>query len=115
MRELTAALVERYTHFPDLQAYLDGYSVAGRRLAELNVPATIVTAADDPVIPLADFRQLELPPTVELLITPSGGHCGFIRDVTLGSWIAEFIVDRIERARGATESPHGIKQEIERC
>ncbi len=98
MRDLTAALVERYTEFPGLSAYLNGYSVAGERLAALQVPTTIVTAKDDPLIPLADFLELELPSCAELWLSPFGGHCGFIRDSRLESWAAEFILERFEAA-----------------
>lgn len=98
MRDLTEALVRRYTEFPGLEAYLDGYSVAGERLAGIEVPTTIVTAGDDPVIPLADFLELKLPPGAELNVSPLGGHCGFIGDPRLRSWAAEFIVERFDQA-----------------
>ena len=48
MRELTTELITRYTDFGSLEAYLDGYSIHGDRLAPLAVPATILTSADDP-------------------------------------------------------------------
>ncbi len=107
LRELTRRLVERHTAFGTLENYLDGYSIAGDRLAGLAVPATILTAADDPVIPVAEFRELTLPPTAELTIVPHGGHCGFIRDFSLRSWAEDFLLARLERllALGAPSSP----------
>ncbi len=110
IRELTAALVQRYTDFAGLDAYLDGYSVAGTRLSGLQIPATIVTAKDDPVIPLADFLELRLPPAAELVVTTHGGHCGFIRDLRLTSWIVEFIVHRFERALNGAGPPIGSNE-----
>ena len=100
LRELTAWLVERYTDFGHVDAYLDGYSIARDRLAGLRTPATIVAAADDPVIPVADFHELMLPPQVELVVTDHGGHCGFIEDWRLSSWIARFIRRRFDAALG---------------
>jgi len=97
MRELTRSMVLRHTDFGSLDNYLEGYSIAGDRLATLAVPATILTAADDPVIPVAEFHQLRLAPTTELTIVPHGGHCGFIRDLSLRSWAEDFIVARLER------------------
>lgn len=91
LRGLTRWLVERYTDFGSLDNYLDGYSIAGDRLKTLDVPATILTAADDPVIPLSDFKALELSPMAELDIAPYGGHCGFIRDFRLRSWIEDYM------------------------
>ena len=97
MRELTRNMVLRHTDFGTLENYLDGYSVAGDTLAALTVPATILTAADDPVIPVAEFRELKLAPETELTIVPHGGHCGFIRDLSLRSWSEEFLVARMQR------------------
>ena len=106
MRELTRSMVKRHTDFGTLENYLDGYSIAGATLAQLRVPATILTAEDDPVIPVADFRDLSLAPDTELVITPHGGHCGFIRNLGLRSWAEDFIIERIN-ARLATPSAGG--------
>jgi uncharacterized protein len=101
LRGLTRSLVLRHTDFGSLENYLDGYSIAGAALASLRVPATILTAADDPVIPVADFRALELSPLVELDIAPHGGHCGFIRDFSLRTFTEDYIAERM-LARAAT-------------
>ncbi|HZP67020.1 MAG TPA: alpha/beta fold hydrolase [Rudaea sp.] len=97
MRELTRSMVLRHTDFGSLENYLDGYSIAGETLAKLAIPATILTAADDPVIPVAEFRELALAPGTELKIVPHGGHCGFIVDLSLRSWAEDFLVARLER------------------
>ncbi|UXI68309.1 YheT family hydrolase [Tahibacter amnicola] len=91
MRELTATMVERHTDFGSLDAYLNGYSIAGDRLADLSVPTTILTAADDPIIPVEGFHDLKLSASTELEIAPAGGHCGFIRDFSLRSWTEDYI------------------------
>ena len=95
LRGLTRSLVLRHTDFGSLENYLDGYSIAGDALASLSVPATILTSADDPVIPIEDFRALKLPPNVELDIAAHGGHCGFIRDLSLQSFIDGYIAERM--------------------
>jgi len=95
LRELTRALVLRHTDFGSLENYLDGYSIAGDTLAALRVPATILTAADDPIIPVDDFRMLKLPPQVELEIAERGGHCGFIGDLSLRSFTEDYIAQRM--------------------
>jgi len=100
LRELTRKLVLRHTDFGTLENYLDGYSVAGEALRDLTIPTTILTAADDPVIPVADFRALQLAPTTELTIAEHGGHCGFIRDWRLRSWAEDFLVERLQRIVG---------------
>lgn len=94
LRGLTESLVMRHTDFGSLQAYLDGYSVAGDALAAMQIPATILTARDDPVIPVAAFEQLRLPPNVELDIADYGGHCGFIRGRDMTSFTDDYIAAR---------------------
>lgn len=98
VRGLTRALVDRYTEFDSLDAYLDGYSVAGDRLAGLQVPASILTAADDPVIPVEDFRTLSLPPQVRLSIAPWGGHCGFLAGLRLDGLAEAWVTEQLAEA-----------------
>jgi predicted alpha/beta-fold hydrolase len=100
MRDLTSSLVLRHTDFDSLEAYLDGYSVAGDRLMDLHVPATILTSRDDPVIPIAAFHQLRLPPNIELDIANHGGHCGFIRDFSMTSFTDDYIAARFNAIAG---------------
>lgn len=98
LRDLTARMVAGYTDYPSLEDYFNGYSIAGERLAGLSVPATIVTSNDDPVIPVGDYHGLQLPACAEMILTDHGGHCGFIEDWRLKSWIEDLLVDRLVRA-----------------
>lgn len=103
MRALTEWLVVRHTDFGSLDAYFDGYSIAGDRLAALRVPAHILMAEDDPVIPFEHFRALALPPTASLDVSRHGGHCGFLRGLGLEGyaedWVAERLAPRREHTR----------------
>ncbi|MDT8410642.1 MAG: alpha/beta fold hydrolase [Wenzhouxiangellaceae bacterium] len=92
LADQTRDLVEHYTEFKDLAAYLEGYSVAGDYLAGLEVSTLIVTAADDPIIPISDFENLARPEALELEVWPHGGHCGFLSNWRLESWIEQRIV-----------------------
>jgi predicted alpha/beta-fold hydrolase len=95
---MTSYLINRDDEFESLDDYFDGYSIAGSRLARLGIPATVITAADDPIIPVADFRELELPDCVELDIQDRGGHCGFIENPAAPSWIDRRILAILDRA-----------------
>ena len=97
LRTLTEALVLKHTDFGSLDSYLDGYSVAGDRLAELRVPTSILATCDDPVCPASDLATMTLPSCVEVTLTRHGGHCGFIRDRHLGSWSEDYIAARFAR------------------
>lgn len=96
LRTLTEALVLKHTDFGSLDNYLDGYSLAGGRLAGLRVPVSILATCDDPVCPASDLEAMTLPPCVEVTVTAHGGHCGFIRDWRLGSWAEDFIAGRLK-------------------
>ena len=100
LRGLTRLLVERHTEFGTIDDYLDGYSLAGDRLAALQVPVSILTSVDDPIIPVADFRALALPPSARLDIAPFGGHCGFIQDFSLRGYAEDYVVARINESAG---------------
>lgn len=95
MRELTRWLVERHTDFDSLDDYFDGYSITGDRLAGLRMPADILTAEDDPVIPVADFRALAPSPQLRVEIAPHGGHCGFVENALLDGYGERWVTTRL--------------------
>ena len=98
LRELTRWLVERHTDYESLDHYFDGYAIGGGRLAGLQVPASLLTSADDPVIPVADFHRLQLPANARLEIASHGGHCGFLRNVRLDGYGEDWVVWTLEAA-----------------
>jgi len=104
LRTLTEALVLKHTDFGSLDNYLDGYSVAGDRLAGLRVPTSILATCDDPVCPASDLAMMTLPACVDVTLTRHGGHCGFIRDRHLGSWAEDYIAARLASARKSSVS-----------
>ncbi|MEM1080478.1 MAG: alpha/beta fold hydrolase [Pseudomonadota bacterium] len=95
LSDQTRHLIEAYTDFEDLNSYFDGYAVAGDYLSDLTVSTTIITAEDDPIIPVGDFRHLPSPAAMTLEIWPYGGHCGFIQNWRCDSWIANRIVSEL--------------------
>ncbi|HEX5755388.1 MAG TPA: alpha/beta fold hydrolase, partial [Arenimonas sp.] len=95
LRGLTAWMVRRHTDLPDIEAYFDGYSVAGDRLAGLQVPVSVLAAADDPVIPFAGFGQLRLPPHSRLEVAQFGGHCAFIEGLSLRGFAERWLAGRL--------------------
>jgi predicted alpha/beta-fold hydrolase len=108
LRERTNFLAVRYAGYETGRAYLDGYSVAGDRLADLSVPSLILTAADDPVIPVSDIRALAGNPALEIHVTDHGGHCGFLKNWKFESWSEEVIADRFMAiGDGFNPSPAG--------
>jgi predicted alpha/beta-fold hydrolase len=105
MRPLTQWMVERHTQFGSLDRYFDGYSIAGERLAPLQVPASILMASDDPVIPVEGFHELHLPEGVQLEIAEHGGHCGFLENWRCEGFAERWVADRLDAAVDAFVAP----------
>ena len=98
MRALTRWLVEQYTDLGTLENYFDGYAIARDRLAALQVPASLLTSADDPVIDVADFARLQLPVHATVEVAAHGGHCGFIENARCDGFAERWVADRLEAA-----------------
>jgi hypothetical protein len=93
IRETTAALLERYSDYPSARDYFKAYTLTGEALSGLPLPATLLTAADDPIIPVADFRRLRLPPSARLAVCRHGGHIGFLEGLRLRSRYEQALPD----------------------
>lgn len=98
LRERTHYLATRHAGFESADAYFEGYSIAGHRLAPLEVRSTVLTAADDPVVPVADFEELPRNPALELIISRYGGHCGFLKNWNLESLADDLMLQRFEES-----------------
>lgn len=86
---MTELMLEHYSEFPSLDHYFDGYALTGARLAGLQVPAHMLIALDDPIIPADDLALVTHSPLLEIIRSPIGGHCGF-----MDSWRRESWADR---------------------
>lgn len=70
---------------------------AMRVIDRIRVPTLIITAEDDPFVPVDPFRDPRLMsnPNIELVVTPHGGHCGFVAAAANGGdcyWAEERIL-----------------------
>jgi len=84
---MTEVLVRRFTNFPSLADYLHGYAIVGDSLASLAPRSRIVSAADDPIIPVDDLGRLARSPRLEITCTRFGGHCGFYDGDAGPTWV----------------------------
>lgn len=84
--DMTEAMLRRYSEYESSADYFRHYAVLGNSLAQLAVPVTIITAQDDPIIPVEDFHNLKLAPTTELIIHRHGGHNGFLETLSGRAW-----------------------------
>ncbi|SHE81790.1 hypothetical protein SAMN02745204_01196 [Thermomonas hydrothermalis] len=113
MRPLTAWMVQHATDYPDLAAYFDGYSLAGDRLRALTVPADILMAADDPVVPSEAFPHIAGFANVHLELARHGGHCGFIDRPSMDGYAERWVAARCLAALEASAVESGADSEQE--
>jgi predicted alpha/beta-fold hydrolase len=94
---MTDYLVRKYSDFPDLRSYLHGYAITRGALDSLEVPARIIAADDDPMIPASDLARLPRLPNLAVHQTRYGGHCGFVERLGGISWTAAQVLAELER------------------
>ena len=90
--DLNRDFIPRYTPYKRLDDYFAAYALYGDRLASLAMPATIISAEDDPIIPAADFAAIDPIANLRIELHRYGGHCGFIRDLAAHSWAEDRIL-----------------------
>lgn len=86
IKTMTQIMVERYSDFPTLDAYLNGYSIIGDALAGLTLPSNLLLSLDDPIIPARDLEHLACTPHLQITTIANGGHCGFMDGFNRESW-----------------------------
>ena len=88
--EMTEVYVRNHSPYPDAAAYFKNYTVTPEMMATVNSPVIMLTAADDPIIPVVDFEAFRgLSPQVQVSIQPHGGHVGFIDIFPFRFWTNE--------------------------
>ena len=102
------AFDERYTApHHGFQGASDYYHRASamRVIDRVAIPALIITAEDDPFVPPEPFRDAKVTgnPHITTIITPHGGHCGFVAEANGydGYWAERVVVDFIARTTNA--------------
>jgi len=93
IQAVTDLLLQHYSDFDSAAEYFKAYSLLKDAVKDVSVDTTIITAADDPIIPVEDFYQLELNGRTRLFIHDFGGHNGFIDGFFLKSWYEQQLAD----------------------
>ncbi len=97
--DITARFAEEQTEYGALEPYLAAYTLAPEQIVGAASPLAIITAADDPVIPLGDFRGLDVRGALQAFeVTAHGGHCGFIENLDLESWAERRVLSLLDAA-----------------
>jgi len=107
VREFDEAYTAPHFGFAGADDYYNRAS-AMRVIERIRVPALVITAEDDPFVPVEPFGTPTVTgnPHIELAISEHGGHCGFVGPAVGeydGYWaekeIVEFVSSRLARRR----------------
>ena len=112
IRGITDRLLQKASDFNSASDYFREYAILKDAVNDLPVAATILSAKDDPIIPVEDFYQLELNRRTNLVLQTFGGHNGFIDGFLLKSWYEEKlgdIFDMTSKEAGKLESDEAGK------
>lgn len=74
---LTDRVVRSYSRYDNASHYFQSYTVRPEHTARINVPLTILSAEDDPIIAPEEVESLADNPNINLILTRHGGHNGF--------------------------------------
>ncbi len=96
VRQFDEAFTAPHFGFTSAEDYYHRAS-AMRVVSRIRVPALVMRAADDPFVPAGLFRDPALTsnPHIRVVVTPHGGHCGFVEPAGTddGYWAERRIVD----------------------
>jgi len=94
---ITEKLLPAYSEFPDMKSYFDSYRVDKWDLENCPVPISLISAADDGMIPVKDVLDIKLNYNANRIIHKHGGHNGFFQSLTGPTWYDDYIEQIIEK------------------
>ena len=87
--EMTEKVITEHSEFSSNDEYFSKYTLTGNTFKNLKIPTTIITSADDPIIPVKDFYNLEANRSLDIIIQSHGGHNGFFDFFPSSVWYHE--------------------------
>jgi len=85
--DLNRSFIPRYTIYDEVNDYYAAYALVGARLSALAMPAYLIAAEDDPIIPIDDLKRIDPIENLHIETCRHGGHCGFIENLAARSWV----------------------------
>lgn len=110
LREMTARLLQKHTGYADTHEYFRAYSISPELTRKITLPLSILTAADDPIIPVEGFQQLKPGIDTHIIMLEHGGHNGFIEGLFHPAWYDRYLVQQLAEDTPTRES-QGIKSQ----
>ncbi|MFT5889242.1 MAG: putative alpha/beta-fold hydrolase [Zhongshania sp.] len=105
LRAMNDYFIPNHTPYSNAEEYFLAYSIAGDALLTLSSPTHIIAAQDDPIILAEDFSRLANSPHLTVETKLYGGHCGFVKNYQLDSWLDERLLELIHLNRYPSGEP----------
>ncbi len=102
--DLNRFFVPSFTPFNTVEDYFAAYALTGERLKNLSIPSWLMTAEDDPLIPVSDLAKIELPQCLTIEKYSHGGHCAFVEDIFGNSWMEERLLSIFSTMNNASQN-----------
>ena len=96
LRDFNDYFVPNHTPFNEPDEYFRAYALSADLLSSLCGPAHIIAAQDDPMIIAEDFERLRGVNGLSIETPRYGGHCGFVKNWRLDSWVDERMLEIIQ-------------------
>ena len=97
LQAMNAKFVPLYTGYERPEDYLSAYRITQATLESIPHSCDIIYSDDDPIINANDYDHLEETDNVRIHAQVYGGHCAFLQDWHLTSWI-DAILPELVRA-----------------
>lgn len=94
--DLNRMFIPQHTIYREVGDYFAAYALVGNRLGSLEVPATIIAAEDDPIIPVDDLLRIVPVESLQIETHRYGGHCGFLENLSARSWVENRLLELVE-------------------
>ncbi|MGW8193491.1 MAG: YheT family hydrolase [Desulforhopalus sp.] len=98
LSQMNAYFVPHHTEYRTAYEYLSAYRLKGNHLEKLAIPTHVIASNDDPITRIDDLKSLVRTPQLSIERTRYGGHCGFIEDLRLNSWVDERLAGILNEA-----------------
>lgn len=99
LQAMNRYFVPAFTPYANEEDYFRAYALTGEVLAPLDTPAHIITSKDDPMILAEDLNRLASNPHLTVELTDFGGHCGYLSNYRLDSWLDHHLVNLTNTCR----------------
>lgn len=93
LADMNDYFVPNHTDYDDARSYYEAYALTGDTLAGLTVPSQLILSEDDPMIPCEDLQRVASSDALTIETTRYGGHCGFLKNWKLDSWIDQRLLE----------------------